>query len=148
MRHGGHQICRTWSSWSSSCADSARHRPSVTSSVCGAFPQSPTVCLQGGVAAREHNPGPEVQTDEELVAWVRQYTNSIARTPLSHSPLSFHQFFRPADLPPPPHPRHVGDMLDAPARQRRGCRPTTKGQQCLRTQMINNNKKMSPPRHY
>jgi hypothetical protein len=35
------------------------------------------------LAAREHNPGPEIQTDEELVAWVKQYTNSIARTPLS-----------------------------------------------------------------
>jgi len=38
IRHGGHQICKTWSSWSSLCADSARHRPLVTSSVCGAFP--------------------------------------------------------------------------------------------------------------
>ncbi|KAI0247513.1 hypothetical protein BJV78DRAFT_1157164 [Lactifluus subvellereus] len=30
--------------------------------------------------AREHNPGPEVQTDEELIAWIKQYTNSIAHT--------------------------------------------------------------------
>ena len=30
--------------------------------------------------ASEHNPGPEVQTDEELVAWIKEFTNSIART--------------------------------------------------------------------
>ena len=32
------------------------------------------------VSASEHNPGPEVQTDEELVAWIKEFTNSIART--------------------------------------------------------------------
>ncbi|KAF8485370.1 GMC oxidoreductase [Russula ochroleuca] len=34
----------------------------------------------GDIIAREHNPGPEVQTDEELIAWIKQYTNSIAHT--------------------------------------------------------------------
>ncbi|KAH9967749.1 hypothetical protein BGW80DRAFT_1462090 [Lactifluus volemus] len=34
----------------------------------------------GDIIAREHNPGPEVQTDEELVAWIKQHTNSIAHT--------------------------------------------------------------------
>ncbi|KAF8267309.1 GMC oxidoreductase-domain-containing protein [Lactarius quietus] len=32
------------------------------------------------IIAREHNPGLEVQTDEELVAWVKQFTGSIAHT--------------------------------------------------------------------
>jgi len=32
------------------------------------------------IIEREHNPGPEVQTDEEIVAWTKQYTNSIAHT--------------------------------------------------------------------
>ncbi|KAH9033854.1 GMC oxidoreductase [Lactarius hengduanensis] len=32
------------------------------------------------IIAREHNPGPEVQTDEEIVAWVKQFTLSIAHT--------------------------------------------------------------------
>ncbi|KAI0278556.1 GMC oxidoreductase [Russula aff. rugulosa BPL654] len=32
------------------------------------------------IIAREHNPGPEVQTDEELIAWIKQYSNSIAHT--------------------------------------------------------------------
>ncbi|KAI9433324.1 GMC oxidoreductase [Lactarius indigo] len=32
------------------------------------------------IIAREHNPGPEVQTDEEIIAWVKQFTNSIAHT--------------------------------------------------------------------
>lgn len=32
-----------------------------------------------GWAVREHSPGQEVQTDEELIAWIKQYTNSIAR---------------------------------------------------------------------
>ena len=36
-----------------------------------------TRCL--GLAS-EHNPGPEVQTDEELVAWIKEFTTSIART--------------------------------------------------------------------
>ena len=31
-------------------------------------------------SASEHNPGPEVQTDEELVAWIKEFTTSIART--------------------------------------------------------------------
>ena len=35
--------------------------------------------LCGCWVAREHNPGPEVQTDEELIAWIKQYSNSIAR---------------------------------------------------------------------
>ena len=43
----------------------------------------------------------------------------------------------PADLfTASPHRRHFGDMLDAPARQRRGCRPTTEGQ--LMFKIINN----------
>ncbi|KAI9455778.1 GMC oxidoreductase [Lactarius psammicola] len=32
------------------------------------------------IVAREHNPGPEIQTDEELIAWIKQFTNSIAHT--------------------------------------------------------------------
>jgi choline dehydrogenase-like flavoprotein len=34
----------------------------------------------GDIIAREHNPGSEIQTDEELVAWIKQFTNSIAHT--------------------------------------------------------------------
>lgn len=34
----------------------------------------------GDIIAREHNPGPEVQTDEEIVAWIKEFTNSIAHT--------------------------------------------------------------------
>ncbi|KAH9991497.1 GMC oxidoreductase-domain-containing protein [Russula vinacea] len=55
----------------------------------------------GDIIAREHNPGPEVQTDEELIAWIKQTTNSIARI-------------------------YVGDLLDAPARQGRGRDPRLK----------------------
>ncbi|KAH9987924.1 GMC oxidoreductase [Russula compacta] len=32
------------------------------------------------IIAREHNPGPEIQTDEELVAWVKQWASSISHT--------------------------------------------------------------------
>src|SRR6266849_2254323 len=35
--------------------------------------------LCGCWVAREQNPGPEVQTDEELIAWIKQYSDSIGR---------------------------------------------------------------------
>ena len=35
--------------------------------------------------ASEHNPGTEVQTDEELVAWIKEFTNSIARTSCAYN---------------------------------------------------------------
>ena len=35
--------------------------------------------------ASEHNPGPEAQTDEELVAWIKEFTNSIARTSCAYN---------------------------------------------------------------
>jgi hypothetical protein len=53
--------------------------------IIGAAPDQPYItvadqCLAAlSFSAREHNPGPEVQTDEELIAWIKQYTNSIAR---------------------------------------------------------------------
>jgi hypothetical protein len=52
-----------------------------------ASPPSPTSrTILFFLAAREHNLGPEVQTDEELVAWIKQYTNSIARMYRPSSP--------------------------------------------------------------
>ncbi len=39
----------------------------------------PFSLFYGCGVAREHNPGSEVQTDEEFIAWIKQYTNSIAR---------------------------------------------------------------------
>ncbi|KAI0246784.1 hypothetical protein BJV78DRAFT_1286116 [Lactifluus subvellereus] len=59
---GLRQICKTWPSWWS-----------LVRRLCKTSPL-------GDIIAREHNLGPEVQTDEELIAWIKQYTNSIAHT--------------------------------------------------------------------
>jgi|SRR6267154_5775691 len=91
--------------------------------------------LCGCRVAREHNPGPEVQTDEELIAWIKQYTNSIARmysfsssssnlldTPdlgWVHSLTLYVTLYRVR--------RYIGDLLDAPARQGWGRRSTIEG---------------------
>jgi hypothetical protein len=85
--------------------------------------------LCGCWVAREHNPGPEIQTDEELIAWIKQYTNSIAR--MCYFPTflvgsgSLTDFFLVALYRVR---RYVGDLLNAPTRQGRGRRSAIEGQ--------------------
>ena len=38
------------------------------------------------LVAREHNPGPDVQTDEELIKWIKQCSGSIGRMCFFSSP--------------------------------------------------------------
>jgi hypothetical protein len=60
-------------------ADIVGTAPRVQSRVRTTADDHLAVLFYGCRLAREHNPGTEVQTDEELIAWIKQYTNSIAR---------------------------------------------------------------------